>query len=34
VKREVITYGGYFEAFLQTLSTEEQEKVEYAYKRT
>jgi putative addiction module killer protein len=29
MKREVITYGGYFEAFLQTLSTKEQEKVEY-----
>lgn len=25
----MITYGGYFEAFLQTLSTKEQEKVEY-----
>jgi hypothetical protein len=30
MKREIIAYGGYFEAFLQTLSTREQEKVEYS----
>jgi phage-related protein len=29
MKREIIAYGGYFEAFLQTLSAREQEKVEY-----
>ncbi len=29
MKREIRTYGGYFEAFLETLTEKEQEKVLY-----
>ena len=27
--RKIITYGGYFEAFMETLSVSEQRKVDY-----
>lgn len=29
MKRKIITYGGYFEAFMATLTEKEQEKVQY-----
>lgn len=29
VKRKIITYGGYFEAFMETLERKEQQKVKY-----
>lgn len=29
MKRKIITYGGYFEAFMATLNEKEQEKVQY-----
>ena len=29
VKRKILTYGGYFEAFMATLSEREQQKVKY-----
>ena len=29
MKRKIRTYGGYFESFMATLSTKEQEKVQY-----
>jgi phage-related protein len=29
MKRKIRTYGGYFESFMQTLSTKEQEKIQY-----
>ena len=29
MKRKILTYGGYFEAFMSTLKEKEQEKVQY-----
>ena len=29
MKRKILTYGGYFEAFMATLKEKEQEKVQY-----
>lgn len=29
MKRRILTYGGYFEAFMETLNEKEQEKVQY-----
>ena len=29
MKRRILTYGGYFEAFMETLKEKEQEKVQY-----
>ena len=29
MKRQILTYGGYFEAFMETLKEKEQEKVQY-----
>lgn len=28
-KRKIVTYGGYFEAFMETLKEKEQEKIQY-----
>ena len=30
MKRKIITYGGYFDSFMDTLNVKEQEKVQYA----
>ena len=29
MKRKILTYGGYFEAFMSTLKEKEQEKIQY-----
>ena len=29
MKRKILTYGGYFEAFMATLKEKEQEKIQY-----
>lgn len=29
LKRKILTYGGYFESFMDTLTKEEQEKIKY-----
>lgn len=29
MKRKIVTYGGYFEAFMETLTDKEQEKIQY-----
>lgn len=29
MERKIVTYGGYFEAFMETLTDKEQEKIQY-----